>query len=261
MQFELENLRTTKIRRIFKGNISERIRAQRNDRIYPALMFKLEGKTNYICDGKEYLADDRHVIILPKNKPYVYDILETGTSISIEFESDTDIDCLYSYKITDNTKVRSILSDMVQLWSSKSGGYKLALYSSFYELLHTIYVLSNVDYNVEKKESALRPAVSYIQEHYGEIGITNEALAEISGMSTVYFRKLFTKRYGLSPMKYISNIRIENAKNLLLEGNLSTSEIAEAVGFSSVYSFSRAFKNATEISPTEFIKKNKNFSL
>ncbi|MBR0326200.1 MAG: helix-turn-helix transcriptional regulator, partial [Clostridia bacterium] len=46
--------------------------------------------------------------------------------------------------------------------------------------------------------------------------------------------------------------RIETAKNLLLSGNLSVSEVGDAVGFSSVYSFSRAFKKHAGLSPTDF---------
>ena len=61
-------------------------------------------------------------------------------------------------------------------------------------------------------------------------------------------------------MKYLSNIRIETAKHMLLSDNYSVSEIAESVGFSSVYSFSRSFKKTTGISPTDFLKENTDFS-
>ena len=261
MSFKLEALKITRIRGIFNVNIKEKCCKSRTDRTRPALVFKLAGSTEYFCNDKSFVCDEHHVLIVPNGKPYIYEIRETGPCISIEFECENEIDDFYSYKITDNTKVRSVLADMVQLWNAKSRGYKLALFADFYILLHTVFILSNVEYNVKKKENVLRPSVTYIQNNYGESSITNEMLAELSGMSTVYFRKLFTKRYGLSPMKYLSNIRIENAKNLLLAGNMSASEIAEAIGFSSVYSFSRAFKKATDMSPTEFVKANKNFSL
>ncbi|MBQ4557636.1 MAG: helix-turn-helix transcriptional regulator [Clostridia bacterium] len=105
------------------------------------------------------------------------------------------------------------------------------------------------------------PAVKYIQEHYCRSDISNDDLARLADMSTVYFRKMFTKRYGVSQMKYISNIKIETSKNMLLSNSLTVSEIAEEVGFSSVYSFLRIFKRQTCLSPTEFLKKNSTFSI
>ncbi len=261
MAVSLEDLRISNIHNIFNINYKDKRCAPRNNRTVCAIVYKLSGKTEYICDGKSYICDNKHVLLVPNYKPYIFDILEPGPCISIEFKCETTIDTFYQYKITDDTKIRSLFVRISQIWAAKGSGYMLSAFSLLYEILHTTYILSNTEYSVQKKEKALLPAVSYIMEHYFEKDITNDVLAAAADMSTVYFRKLFTKRYGVPPMKYLSNIKIEAAKNMLLESNSSVSDIADAVGFSSVYSFSRAFKKATKMSPTEFLNANQNFSL
>lgn len=85
--------------------------------------------------------------------------------------------------------------------------------------------------------------------------LSNDALAEISGCSTVYFRKLFTEVYGSSPISYLHTLRTEKAKELLCSNCGSVGAVALAVGYKNIYDFSRAFKRRTGMSPTEFVKK------
>jgi len=74
-------------------------------------------------------------------------------------------------------------------------------------------------------------------------------------MSESYFRRKFTESYGVSPKKYLCNIRIAMAKRMLIEGLKNVSEISEQCGFASIYHFSRAFKLNVGETPKEFSKK------
>ena len=80
-------------------------------------------------------------------------------------------------------------------------------------------------------------------------------MAKLSGYSESRFSSLYKEIYGTSPINDLTARRIEEAKLLILYGNTSLSEIAEATGFSSIYYFSRHFKKCEGISPTLF--KNK----
>ncbi|MBQ8836608.1 MAG: helix-turn-helix transcriptional regulator [Clostridia bacterium] len=261
MNFSLENIKITRIHGVYNVNFKDNHFAERKDRKVCALAYKACGKTEYICEQKSYIVDKNNVLLIPPQKPYAYNILELGTCIMVEFECNNDISDFYLYRISDSKQIRSLFTEVSQLWAAKSNGYTLEILSVVYRILYSVCIGSNIDYSIQKKETALLPAVKYIQENYWRSDISNDALAHLADMSTVYFRKLFTKRYGVSPMKYISNIKIETAKNMLLSNNLTVSEIAEAVGFSSVYSFSRTFKKQTGLSPTEFLKKNSTFSI
>lgn len=65
---------------------------------------------------------------------------------------------------------------------------------------------------------------------------------------------IFKAHTGKSPMKYLANLKIEEAKKLLRDDEFSVSEISYKLKFSDIYSFSRAFKVATGFSPTEYKK-------
>ena len=83
---------------------------------------------------------------------------------------------------------------------------------------------------------------------------TLSTMARLSGYSPSRFSALYQKHYGTSPINDLIARRLDEAKLLLLYGNMSLSEIAEATGFSSIYYFSKHFKKKEGISPSEYKK-------
>lgn len=96
-------------------------------------------------------------------------------------------------------------------------------------------------------------AVSYILDHYNE-RIRLENLAKTCCLSTQHFERLFKRRYHVSPSKYIIRHRIVKAKEMMLYSKMSLCDISEKVGYSSIHAFSKAFKKAEGISPSEYMK-------
>lgn len=255
MNFPLHKIRIKNVYAVNDINYSTQKTIFRNDRTLYSFAFKFSGETVYVCEGKKYVSDNTHLLLIPKEKSYYFKTLEVGQCIMIEFDSDVEIGEFYSYKINDSTEIGRLFTHLNHLWTIKADGYELASLSTIYEILYKIHISDNMGYAALKRKKILQPAIAYIQDHYAETDITNDKLAALTGISTVYFRRLFNEAYRVSPMKYIHNIRIDKAKKLLLSDYHSISFIAESVGFSSVYSFSRAFKNATGVSPSEYIKK------
>jgi AraC-like DNA-binding protein/ligand-binding sensor protein len=97
----------------------------------------------------------------------------------------------------------------------------------------------------------IRKAKEFIHEHQSE-DITLGQVAKSVNTSTFYFCKIFKKFTGLNFTDYVSRIRIEKAKNLLLNPNLRVSEIAYEVGFQSLTHFNRVFKRIVGQSPTQY---------
>ena len=94
-------------------------------------------------------------------------------------------------------------------------------------------------------------AKAYIMEHQTE-NLRLGQVAQSANSSPFYFCKLFKKATGLNFTDYLSRIRIERARNLLLNPNLRVSEIAFEVGFQSLTHFNRVFKNTVGQSPTRY---------
>ena len=94
-------------------------------------------------------------------------------------------------------------------------------------------------------------AKKFIEEHHTE----DLSLGQVAGAvhtSMFYFCKLFKKIAGINFTEYVSRVRTEKAKNLLLNPNLRISEIAYEVGFQSLTHFNRVFKKVVGESPTEY---------
>ena len=94
-------------------------------------------------------------------------------------------------------------------------------------------------------------AREYIREHQAE-KLSLGQVAKAVNTSTFYFCKMFKKVTGINFTDYLSRVRIEKSKNLLLNPNLRVSEIAFEVGFQSLTHFNRVFKKILGQSPTEY---------
>ena len=108
---------------------------------------------------------------------------------------------------------------------------------------------------IVQQENAELPVVTrakeYILQHQ-EDDLSLGQVAKAVNTSTFYFCKLFKKVTGINFTQYLSRVRIEKAKNLLLNPNLRVSEIAYQVGFQSLTHFNRVFKKVIGESPTEY---------
>jgi AraC family transcriptional regulator len=97
----------------------------------------------------------------------------------------------------------------------------------------------------------LRRVLDYISVHLAD-EITVAELAQVAGLSTFHFARMFTLAVGVSPNRYVSRLRLEQAMADVAAGKLSLAQIAFKSGFSSQASFTRAFRRATGITPGEY---------
>jgi AraC-like DNA-binding protein len=108
---------------------------------------------------------------------------------------------------------------------------------------------------VVKQEHSEPPVITrakeYIHEHQTE-EISLGQVAKAVNTSTFYFCKMFKKFTGINFTDYLSRVRIEKSRNLLLNPNLRVSEIAFEVGFQSLTHFNRVFKRILGQSPTQY---------
>lgn len=105
--------------------------------------------------------------------------------------------------------------------------------------------------NQNSEPPLVRKARDYIQQHKME-PLSLAAVAQASGASVFHFCKVFKKTTGLKFTDYVARVRLEDAKNQLLNPNRRVSEIAYDVGFQSLTQFNRMFKRVFGQSPTEF---------
>lgn len=91
----------------------------------------------------------------------------------------------------------------------------------------------------------------YMEKYYSE-NMTVNQLAALVNMSASAFNRNFKKETGLTPIKYLIEVRIDKSKLLLRRGTLSMTEIAALCGFGSSAHFAAEFKRLTNVTPTEY---------
>jgi AraC family transcriptional regulator len=110
------------------------------------------------------------------------------------------------------------------------------------------------DYSGGLPNHQLQKSIDYIQSHLSE-DISLEDIAVYVGISQYYFIRLFKQSTGFSPYQYLIKCRIERAKQLMMLGQLSITDIAVQVGFASQSQFGRHFKRFTGMTPKQFFQK------
>lgn len=228
------------------------ITTHRNNREGWAIVLKIKGKTLYTVGNEIVLSDSLHPVILPKGCSYSWKCIEPGECIIIEFEAENTETTFTSFEIKDNSLLVNNFSKIEKSLSTKKTCHRLECNYYLYEILLFLLKSAKQEHPHPKKYSALKPAIKYITENYSDSSITNELLSELSGMSTVYFRRTFVSVYGTSPIKYLHNFRIEKAKAILRSDFETIEQVALSVGYNSIFHFSKMFKQYTGTSPSEY---------
>ena len=103
----------------------------------------------------------------------------------------------------------------------------------------------------DKTVSAVDKAKDYIDANYSK-DLSLDDISRKFDISPYYFSKLFKNKTGVNFIDYLTNIRIERAKELLADSDASMKEICSEVGYSDPNYFSRIFKKVTGVTPTEY---------
>jgi AraC-like DNA-binding protein len=97
----------------------------------------------------------------------------------------------------------------------------------------------------------INQTVNYIELHYSTIGNLDE-MADVSGLSKYHFLRKFNKYVGLTPLEYLSKLRIEKAVHLLRTTEMTIENVAKSVGFANGNYFSKVFRQWVGIAPGKF---------
>ncbi len=216
-----------------------------------AVVIKREGETVYSQGERKYVSNIGNMVILPKGSAYEWLCIEAGDCAIIEFDADTTHDEILSFHITESEKILKIFKDLEYKRLLKQPMYEIESIRDTYSIILMLLSQAKVPYIPHTTKEKLLPAVDYMLKNYNK-KISVGSLAELTGLSEVYFRKLFLGSYGVSPTVYIKKLRMKKAKEMLRTDYGSISDIATSLGYLNVYDFSRDFKKHVGVSPSKF---------
>jgi AraC family transcriptional regulator len=231
------------------------------------LWYIMSGEVTIDYLNKKSTAYEGDIVFFNPGVPYsAYCLSEQCTHIYIHFDFPlgqrfnilNEFDLMgvipHRYLEKEGTLFRNIFDD----YKAKDHMASLMLKGYFLILLARILAIPQKNHSEYKQSfqqtkhfTKLKPVLQYIEEHISE-NVSPEYLADMIGMSPKYFYTFFKKNIGLTPQNYMTKIKMNRARDLLYERELTVKEIAYQLGFTDPYTFSKIFKRLHKISPSKF---------
>ncbi|MFI3209144.1 MAG: helix-turn-helix domain-containing protein, partial [Eubacteriales bacterium] len=127
-----------------------------------------------------------------------------------------------------------------------------SLYHNIKSVLELLYEENN-NSDIESREVLLMKLDNYIQLHFRE-PINTQTLCAIFNFTPAYISKLFKDYKGVSPTSYVTQLRMDEAKKLLLESNMNVRDLSLHLGYDDPFYFSKLFKKLYGVSPKQYQK-------
>ena len=221
-------------------------------RNFNALSFRCSSDAVLTTDTKTYPMQDNSITFIPAHLDYTRSA-KTDELIVVHFETtDYNTRNIEYFQADHETTLGTLFQKILAKWEKKETGYRLQCSAILYEIFAECYRKNHQD---KMKHSKIQASVEYIHLNFKNAGLRMKEISKQSFMSEVYFRKLFKAEYGISPQKYIMDLRIKNAAGLLLTGYYSLKEIAYASGYNDYKYFLVEFKKAMGVSPSEYAQR------
>ena len=209
---------------------------------------------SFPCDSHEIISDEKNSL--------KYDYIsfwQHDKEISSGFEKIIS-ECYDAKKrIIRDERIEALLANAIaEINSEKHSAYKTELINSILSQI-TIYTVrgflengvGNSDLTPTNAEAFCYQIMNYIDTHIHSMKNLEE-LSSVTGYNYSYLSALFKKTTSNTLIKYFSDKRLEISKIMLREKDISITEIAELLNYSSRFTFSKAFKNKYGISPASY---------
>lgn len=233
------------------------------NRAFHGLAFYPKGGSEFFFNGKKISASrPNSLVYLPQASNYTVSSTGNAECYVINFLATENILCNniepFSVTVKDIARFTTAFALAEKAFRAHKPGYIMQCKAYLCEIISALQYEHSLGYIDGKAQSRISLAINKIHETYTKNAPSVSELAAMCGISPEYFRTTFKKACGKSPARYICDLRINRAKELLASGMYSVSETALLSGFTDMCYFSRSFKKAVGISPTDFTKNEKN---
>lgn len=213
-------------------------------RPYHALSYRVTGNSVFTHANDTYTAENGDLVFVPAFYEYTLQAHDENLLV-VHFLSD---DALPKKIRTFHSKAPQYFErkfrELYDVWSKKQTGYVYECKSILYRiLLQMERELAENEFS--SVQDRLLEIVEYIHDHFTSSSLSVASLAHMYGMSDTYLRRLFVQNFKTTPLKYINQLKLNYAMELLRSGYYTISQVSEKCGFENVQYFSLFIKKET----------------
>jgi YesN/AraC family two-component response regulator len=216
----------------------------------------LGGERIFSFEDKKFKVLENTLFYFPKGSNYTIQLKTPSDCYAINFEMPDGASFEpFALKIKN---VDAYLNSFqkAQKYMAINGAWAISkIKSELYNIIYNMQAEYNAPYS---KSNVIEPAINYISLNYYKESISVEFLASLCKISSVHLRSLFMKRFATSPVKYINNLKMARAKELLDSQFYSINDVCYLSGYNDESYFCREFKKHFDMTPSEYIRTNEN---
>lgn len=220
------------------------------------LVYYLEGEGTTTIGENVYHFHPNTFIVTAPNQIHKESSEETATVKFIGFSTDSEELKSGLYEDVNGIVLKTIDEIFEELRAQQ------AQYQTMLNLLAKKIIIQVLRFSPEAYQSntSFEYIENYIKMHANK-NITIQQLAKDLNYNYDYLRQLFLAKKKISAKKYFFNFKLQNAKNYLLNSDLTVKQIADITGFSSASHLCAAFKQAFDLTPREFREHDPHYSI
>lgn len=213
------------------------------------------GERTFCFDNKKIKVEGNTIVYFPKGCNYTIREKIPFDCYAINFEMPDGVTFApFSFKVKNINAYLESFRRAQRMQARKTAGYTSIIKSELYNIIYNMQFEYHLPYATCK---SIEPAIEYIHTNYYKENISVEHLAALCGISTVHLRNTFMKRFAMSPIKYINELKMIRAKELLSSQFYTVSQVCFLSGYNDESYFSRAFKKAFNVTPSEYAKASR----
>lgn len=219
------------------------------------LIYKWSGSSISTVNGEEYALNEGAVLYLPKgpNTGYSVKTLQNGEAIDLFLElSEPLFDRPTLLPAPHRPAIAEMFADCHCAWMTGGEEQLLHCLSLAYGILAELRSEITSKSVSSRAQTALNAGLEYLSSRCFDPHIDYEDMAANAGVSYSYLKRLFITRLGVAPSRYVALRRLEYARDCLAATQDSITSISQQAGYSSVYYFSRVFRQEFGQTPSEY---------
>jgi len=223
-------------------------------RRHHGFLFTVNGTETYHFSDRSITAPPGSVLDIPRGESYATTLSgDESVVVVVDFELFSEGCRPFLISFTEQNSIKSCFTRIETEWRRTDCAHLPECKSIFYRIVGLMCSQLRLFLPSEKFD-IIAGAVEYLHAHYLDIDFRLEELSRIAGISHRYFESLFRRKYGITPKEYLLSMKIELAKELLLQDEMLIRDIALRLGYSDIYHFGRLFTARTGYTPSEYRK-------